>query len=87
MDPDPAEIDTRAIRTRMPVVCSHRGQFAIVDAVEGKSVRLLRDVSGLHHYIPLSWITAIDDKVHVDRPGKEAMREWFDRPVDEAAAR
>jgi hypothetical protein len=30
----------------------------------------------MHHYIPISWVTKIDDQVHIDRPGKQAMREW-----------
>ncbi|MEY4508964.1 MAG: hypothetical protein RLZZ450_1086 [Pseudomonadota bacterium] len=29
-----------------------------------------------HHSIPLSWVTMVDDKVHVDRPGKQAKQEW-----------
>jgi hypothetical protein len=24
----------------------------------------------------MSWVTTVDDKVHVDRPGDQAMREW-----------
>jgi hypothetical protein len=24
----------------------------------------------------MSWVTKVDDKVHVDRPGDQAMREW-----------
>ena len=33
-----------------------------------------------HHYIPLEWVTSVDDKVHVDRPGKQAMQEWTTSP-------
>jgi hypothetical protein len=58
-------------------VCSEDGQFAVVDHLEGEaSIKLRRDDTGLHHYIPLNWVTTVDDKVHVDRPGKQAMREW-----------
>jgi hypothetical protein len=24
----------------------------------------------------MSWVTRIDEHVHVDRPGKQAMQEW-----------
>jgi hypothetical protein len=24
----------------------------------------------------VTWVAPIDDKVHVDRPGSQAMREW-----------
>jgi hypothetical protein len=61
----------------MPVVCSKDKQFATVDHVEGaNALKLTKDGSGQHHFIPLSWVTSVDDKVHIDRPGKEAMQEW-----------
>lgn len=69
------------IKPHMPVVCSNNGQFGQVDRVEGKSVKLTKDTSGEHHYIPLAWITTVDDKVHVDRPGKQAMAEWSNKPI------
>jgi hypothetical protein len=61
----------------MPVVCSNDGQFAVVDHIEGtEMIKLAKDKSGQHHYIPINWVTAVDDKVHVDRPGDQAMRQW-----------
>jgi len=69
------------IKPNAPVVCSEDGQFAVVDHMEGAStIKLRKDDSGQHHYIPLSWVTSVDDKVHVDRPGKEAMRQWSTSP-------
>ena len=69
------------IKPHMPVVCSEDGQFATVDHVEGQSsIKLAKDDTGQHHYIPLDWVTSVDDKVHVDRPGKQAMREWPTTP-------
>jgi hypothetical protein len=69
------------IKPHMPVVCSNNGQFAVVDHLEGQDqIKLAKDTSGQHHYIPLSWVTAVDDKVHVDRPGSQAMREWSTTP-------
>ena len=52
------------------------GAIAIGDRVEGDEIKLTRDSSGQHHYIPSRWVTRVDDKVHVDRPGEQAMREW-----------
>jgi hypothetical protein len=61
----------------MPVVCSKNKQFATVDHIEGSdAIKLAKDDSGQHHFIPMSWVTSVDDKVHIDRPGAEAMREW-----------
>jgi hypothetical protein len=69
------------IKPGMPVVCSENVQFAVVDHIEGDaSIKLRRDETGQHHYMPLSWVTTVDDKVHVDRPGKQAKREWSSAP-------
>ena len=70
-------IDTNRIRPQMLVICSDNGQLAIVDDLEGEElIRLARDAFGLHHYIPLDWVTDVDEYVHLDRPGALAMREW-----------
>lgn len=73
-------VDKTQIKPHMPVVCSEGGQFAVVDHVEGKSLKLTKDDHGEHHFIPLDWVTTVDDKVHVDRPGKEAMKQWTTQP-------
>lgn len=70
-------VDASKIKPEMPVVCSEDGQFAVVDHMEGKNeIKVKKDEQGKHHFIPLSWVTVVDDKVHVDRPGDQAMREW-----------
>lgn len=70
-------VSAQEISPHMPVVCSEGGQFAVVDHIEGSArIKLAKDQSGKHHYIPLAWVTYVDEKVHVDRPGKEAMRDW-----------
>ena len=74
-------INSSEIKPHMSVVCSKDGEFAKVDHLEGSStLKLMKDKSGQHHYIPLSWVTKIDSKVHVDRPGDQAMREWSTKP-------
>lgn len=70
------------IKENMPVVCSENGQFAIVDHMEGtSSIKLAKDPEGQHHYIPLAWVTSVDDRVHVDRSGHDAMKGWSTEPV------
>jgi hypothetical protein len=70
-------INAQEIQPGMPVVCSKNGQFAEVDHMEGKDqIKLKRDDEGKHHLIPLSWVISVDDKVHVDRTGDEAMQDW-----------
>jgi hypothetical protein len=69
------------IKPNAPVVCSENGQFAVVDHMQGPtSIKLKKDDKGQHHFIPLSWVTKVDDKVHIDRPGDQAMREWTLKP-------
>ena len=68
------------IREHMPVVCSNGEQFGTVDRTEGDAIKLTKDERGQHHWIPMRWVTYIDDKVHVDRPGDQAMREWMMSP-------
>lgn len=74
-------MDSGQIHPHMPVVCSNNGQFAVVDHLVGPDhIKLVRDPDGVHHYIPTAWVTWVDDKVHIDRPGADAMREWTTEP-------
>jgi hypothetical protein len=69
--------DADQIKPKMPVVCSENGQFAVVDRIQGRDrIRLERDSSGQHHSLPTSWVTRVDDKVHIDRSAARAMQEW-----------
>jgi len=68
------------IKPHMPVVCSENGQFAVVDHVDGKNLKLSKDKAGQHHYIPLDWVKSVDDKVHIDRTGEQAMKDWSTKP-------
>lgn len=76
-------ISTNSIKPDMPVVCSQDGQFAEVDHLEGTdTIKLKRDKTGQHHYIPMSWVVSTDDgKVKVDRPGEEVMKNWSTTPL------
>jgi hypothetical protein len=70
------------IKEHMPVVCSDNGQLAIVDHLEGADgIKLARDADGQHHFIPLTWVVSVDDKVHIDRTGEQALKEWSNAPV------
>ena len=75
-------MQSNQIQPDMPVVCSQDGQFAEVDHMEGEDmIKLKRDATGTHHYIPLAWVTSVeDDKVKIDRPGEVAMQEWCESP-------
>jgi hypothetical protein len=75
-------VNTSEIKPGMPVVCSLDGQFATVDHMEGSTtIKLNKDASGQHHYIPVAWVTSTaNGKVKVDRPGEQAMLQWSTEP-------
>ena len=74
-------VSTTQIKPGMPVVCSNDGKFAVVDHMQGpNTIKLAKDDKGVHHYIPLAWVKSVDEKVHVDRPGEQAMKEWALKP-------
>jgi hypothetical protein len=74
-------VSAEKILPHLPVVCSENGQFAVVDHMESPdTIKLAKDKGGQHHYIPLSWVVFVDDKVHIDRPGDQAMRDWSSTP-------
>ena len=64
------------IREHMPVVCSNGGQVGTVDHVEGEQIKLTRDESGQHHYIPMSMVSNVDDSVHLNIPGEQVKQQW-----------
>lgn len=74
------------IKEHMPVVCSNGKQFAVVDHLDGDFVKTTKNDSqdGQHHWFPLSWVTRVDEHVHVDRPGDQAMQDWLSSPPDTA---
>jgi hypothetical protein len=67
-----------AIREHMDVVGSCGTKLGRVDHVEGSSIKLTRNDSpdGMHHVIPTSWVTHVDNQVHLSKNCGEAQREW-----------
>ncbi len=75
-------INASQIKPNTQVVCSNNKQIAIVEHMEGsETIKLAKDAKDQHHYIPISWVKSVDDKVHLDRPGDQAMREWSTTPT------
>jgi len=64
-----------------PVMDSSNSQLGVVDRVEGTdSIKLNKDATGVHHFIPVSWVRSVDFKVRLDRPRAQVMREWTTAP-------
>lgn len=75
-------MDTTKIREHMPVVAQNNEQFGQVDRLEGNAIKLTKDQSGQHHWIPVSWVQRVDDKVYINRTGQQAMKEWLASPPE-----
>jgi hypothetical protein len=70
-------ITASQIKPETSVVCSKDVELGVVDHMEGgANIKLKKDQAGVHHYIPLSWVTKVDSKIHLDRPGAEAKQAW-----------
>jgi molybdenum cofactor cytidylyltransferase len=70
---------SQAIREHMPVVGSDSKDVGTVDGLaEPEMIKLTKDDQGNHHWIPLAWVTRVDESVHLDRPGRQAIKEWSD---------
>jgi hypothetical protein len=69
------------IKEHMDVVGSDTNKFGTVDHLDsGETIKLTKDGEGNHHWIPLAWVTRVDERVHLDRPGHQAANEWSDTP-------
>ena len=66
-------------------ICEHMNVFGScgnrlgrVDHVQGDMIKLTRNGSsdGLHHFIPTSWVSDVDQHVHLSMTCRQAKREW-----------
>lgn len=64
------------IQKHMDVVSSKHEPLGVVDHVAGTDLKLSRDVVGQHHFVPLTWIDYIDEKIHLKRSAKDVERLW-----------
>jgi hypothetical protein len=73
-------VDVAQIKEHAEVVGSDGAHVGTVDHVNNGEIKLTKkdaEAGGLHHYIPVDFVHAIEDgKVHLDRPAEEVKREW-----------
>lgn len=69
---------TADIREHMDVYASCGTKVGRVDHVEGSRIKLTKNDSpdGLHHFIPTSWVTCVDDGVHLSMDHREVQSHW-----------
>ena len=66
------------IREHMDVVASCGTKVGKVDHVVGSAIKLTKNDSpdGMHHMIPLSWVTGVDSRVHLSKDHLEVQGSW-----------
>ncbi len=73
-------VDTAQIKEHAAVVGLDGKHVGTVDKVEGPQIKLTKkdpDAGGIHHYIPLELVHAVDGgTVTLSKPADEVMREW-----------
>jgi hypothetical protein len=71
-------IRAEQIRPRMQVVGNDGELVGVVDSVDGDELRLTKGGSpdGMHHFLPLDTVEAVDTCVHLNRTSTRAMAEW-----------
>ena len=69
--------DSSKIKDHMPIVASMGQQLGTVDHLDGNSIKVTKNEQGQHHWIPLAWVTSVDEHVHNNKTKDEAMRDWM----------
>ena len=75
-------INTSMIKEHQEVVGSDGGHVGRVDHVKGDQIELAKlDLgSGLkHHMIPVSWVSRVDEHVHLNLSKDEAKARWTEK--------
>lgn len=71
------------IREHMQVVSSENQPLGSVDHIDAhNTIKLTKDQTGQHHWIPMNWVSNVDDKVHLNRASEQAMRQWMSQPPE-----
>lgn len=72
--------DTSQIKEHMDVISSDRKMVGSVDHLDGPDrIKLTKQSSPdgqHHHFIPLSWIDRVDQRVHLNKSGADVTAHW-----------
>ncbi|GAA5441327.1 DUF2171 domain-containing protein (plasmid) [Deinococcus sp. VB343] len=65
------------IREHMPVVCADGQPHGQVDRLDGEYIKLTKDESGQHHWLPLSAVDHVDEHVHLNLSHAQVHQQWL----------
>jgi len=73
-------MQTQNIKEHMEVLGSDGKHVGTVDHLEGPShIKLTKQdpsAGGQHHFIPVSWVASVDQRVHLNKTAQEAIGNW-----------
>ncbi len=72
-------VNASQIREHMDVVASDGQTVGKVDHLEGQDkIKLTKNNApdGKHHFVPLAWVSRVDEHVHLSKAANEVAREW-----------
>jgi hypothetical protein len=65
------------VQEHMTVVGSDGQEVGTVDHLDGERIKLTRDESGQHHFLPGELVAAVEDgRVRLSMPAAQAKRQW-----------
>jgi hypothetical protein len=66
------------IQPHMEVISSCGCKMGKVDHLEGNAIKLTKNDSpdGQHHFVPVGWVTRVDEHVHLSKNAVETQKEW-----------
>jgi hypothetical protein len=66
------------IQPHMDVISSCGCKMGKVDHLEGGAIKLTRNDSpdGKHHFVPIGWVSRVDEHVHLTKNAVDAQQEW-----------
>lgn len=75
-------IDAADIKSDMPVTTAQAEHVAVVDhLVSDDMIKLKKDDSGTHHFIPVSWVVSTEGGiVKTNRTLEQITHEWTEIP-------
>lgn len=75
-------IDVAEIKSDMPVTTAQAEHVAVVDhLVSDDMIKLKKDDSGTHHFIPVSWVVSTEGGiVKTNRTLEQMTQDWTEIP-------
>ncbi len=66
------------IQPHMEVISSCGCKMGKVDHLEGNAIKLTKNDSpdGQHHFVPVGWVTRVDEHVHLSKNAVDTQKEW-----------